>query len=90
MSAELLRTGDKALVRFRWIYHVEYMKTGWTLLFREGRTKGIGKITKLIPLRETEGGTEPCPTLKKKMVTASHATGSSPGVGASKKTSPSH
>lgn len=47
MSSDLLRTGDKATIRFRFLYHVEYIKPGRTLLFREGRTKGIGKITKV-------------------------------------------
>ncbi|CAD7966787.1 unnamed protein product [Amoebophrya sp. A120] len=48
MSSELLRTGDKATVRFRFLYHVEFMRVGWTLLFREGRTKGIGRVTKVL------------------------------------------
>ncbi|CAD7955379.1 unnamed protein product [Amoebophrya sp. A25] len=64
MSSELLRTGDKATVRFRFLYHVEYMQLGWTLLFREGRTKGIGRITKLIPA-QTADATEPNPNLRR-------------------------
>ncbi|CAE7884004.1 GTPBP1, partial [Symbiodinium sp. KB8] len=40
MSCELLRSGDKAIVTFRWCYHAEYVCLGETLLFREGRTKG--------------------------------------------------
>ena len=49
MDNELLRTGDKAKIRFRFLYHVEYINEGWTLLFREGRTKGIGKVINCIP-----------------------------------------
>lgn len=47
MSSELLRTGDKAVVTFRFGYHGEYLNTGETILFREGRTKGLGKIVEI-------------------------------------------
>uniref|UniRef100_A0A8C4Z4E8 Tr-type G domain-containing protein n=1 Tax=Gadus morhua TaxID=8049 RepID=A0A8C4Z4E8_GADMO len=39
---EELRTGEKAVVRFKFIKHPEYLKVGAKLLFREGVTKGIG------------------------------------------------
>ncbi|CAK9023531.1 unnamed protein product [Durusdinium trenchii] len=48
MSCELLRSGDKAIVTFRWCYHAEYISLGETLLFREGRTKGLGKIIEVL------------------------------------------
>ncbi|KAG7262211.1 hypothetical protein CRUP_012888 [Coryphaenoides rupestris] len=44
---EELRTGEKAVVRFKFIKHPEYLKVGAKLLFREGVTKGIGHVTKL-------------------------------------------
>ena len=44
----LLRTGAKARVTFRFMYHTEYLLVGATFLFREGRAKGIGKITHLL------------------------------------------
>ncbi|XP_023686830.1 GTP-binding protein 2-like isoform X2 [Paramormyrops kingsleyae] len=44
---EELRTGEKAVVRFRFIKHPEYLKVGAKLLFREGVTKGIGHVTYL-------------------------------------------
>jgi GTPase len=47
MQSEVLRTGDRALVRFRFMRFPEYLKVGARLLFREGRTKGVGKITAL-------------------------------------------
>lgn len=47
MDSPLLRTGDRANVRFKFMYNPEYISVGSTLLFREGRTKGMGKITKL-------------------------------------------
>ncbi len=39
-----IRTGDRALVRFRFISHPEYVTPGQKLLFREGKTKGLGLI----------------------------------------------
>lgn len=48
MSCELLRTGDKAIVTFRFCFHGEYLMLGETILFREGRTKGLGKIVEII------------------------------------------
>ncbi len=47
-NAESLRTGDKAIVRFRFMFRPEFLKVGERLIFREGRTKGIGKITAVL------------------------------------------
>ncbi|XP_054655578.1 GTP-binding protein 2 [Dunckerocampus dactyliophorus] len=44
---EELRTGEKAVVQFKFIKHPEYLKVGAKVLFREGVTKGIGHVTKL-------------------------------------------
>ncbi|KJA19920.1 hypothetical protein HYPSUDRAFT_43812 [Hypholoma sublateritium FD-334 SS-4] len=44
----VLRTGDRATVRFEFISHPEFIKEGMKLLFREGKTKGLGVITKLL------------------------------------------
>eukprot|EP00923_Selenidium_pygospionis_P045841 GHVN01079145.1.p1 GENE.GHVN01079145.1~~GHVN01079145.1.p1 ORF type:complete len:548 (+),score=90.42 GHVN01079145.1:501-2144(+) len=41
----VLRTKDKGRIRFRWMYHPEYVKVGMPIVFREGRPKGIGRIT---------------------------------------------
>ncbi|KAM8842650.1 GTP-binding protein 2b isoform 1-T1 [Synchiropus picturatus] len=46
---EELRTGERAVVRFRFIKHPEYLRVGAKLLFREGVTKGIGHVTRLLP-----------------------------------------
>jgi len=48
MSKECLRTGDRAKVKFRFLKSPELIKVGSTILFREGRTRGIGEITKII------------------------------------------
>ena len=45
---DLLRTNDKGVVRFRFMYAPEYLKIGLTVLLREGRTKILGSIVKLI------------------------------------------
>ncbi len=41
------RTGDRARIRFRFLKQPEILKIGAKLLFREGRTRGIGKIIEL-------------------------------------------
>lgn len=48
MSEQLLRTGDKAVITFCFKCHAEYLSLGSVLLFREGRTKGIGRIVELV------------------------------------------
>lgn len=48
VAQEVLRTGDHSLVHFHFLYRPEFMKVGQRLIFREGRTKGIGVVTKLV------------------------------------------
>lgn len=47
MSKECLRTGDKALIHFRFIKHPEYMVAGQRMVFREGRTKAVGNVVRI-------------------------------------------
>ncbi|KAI9475532.1 MAG: translation protein [Benjaminiella poitrasii] len=47
-DTEILRTGDRAKVVFEFVKQPEYLTVGTRLIFREGRTKGVGKITKLL------------------------------------------
>ncbi|KAF8135691.1 P-loop containing nucleoside triphosphate hydrolase protein [Boletus edulis] len=44
----VLRTGDRATVHFEFISHPEFIKIGMKLLFREGKTKGLGVVTRLL------------------------------------------
>ncbi|KAF8926436.1 hypothetical protein BGZ58_011182 [Dissophora ornata] len=44
---QILRTGDRATVRFQFLQPA-YLKIGARLIFREGRTKGIGKVSKIV------------------------------------------
>ncbi|CAL8306053.1 unnamed protein product [Merluccius merluccius] len=48
MNRECLRTGDKASVHFRFIKTPEYLHCNQRLVFREGRTKAVGTVTKLL------------------------------------------
>ena len=49
MNKEHLRTGDKALVHFKFIKQPELLKTGTRMVFREGRTKAVGTIVNISP-----------------------------------------
>lgn len=73
MSVDHLRTGDKANVRFRFLKNPEYLHEGQRLVFREGRTKAIGSVIKLLP--EVKG--TPLHTSKRKHHTRRYAAGSS-------------
>tara|TARA_Y100000590_G_scaffold44185_1_gene47036 strand:- start:3145 stop:4860 length:1716 start_codon:yes stop_codon:yes gene_type:complete len=44
---KLLRLYDEAVIRFRFRYYPEYIEEGVQLLFREGKTKGTGIVTKI-------------------------------------------
>jgi hypothetical protein len=39
-----IRTGDRATVAFRFVQRPEYLAPGDRLLFREGRTRGLGIV----------------------------------------------
>ncbi|KAI2630582.1 P-loop containing nucleoside triphosphate hydrolase protein [Xylaria nigripes] len=39
-----IRTGDRATVAFRFVQHPEYLIPGDRLIFREGRTRGLGIV----------------------------------------------
>jgi len=45
MDNERLRSGDRAIARFRFLQRPEFLTPGSRFVFREGRTKGIGAIT---------------------------------------------
>ncbi|XP_038551028.1 GTP-binding protein 1-like [Micropterus salmoides] len=54
MDKDCLRTGDKATVHFRFIKTPEYLHCDQKLVFREGRTKAVGTITKLLQSVNTQ------------------------------------
>ena len=47
MDKDHLRTGDKAMVRFRFIKQPEFVKPDTRMIFREGRTKAVGTIHRI-------------------------------------------
>ncbi len=58
-----IRTGDRATVAFEFVQRPEYIVPGDRLLFREGRTKGLGIVkstgydqSKPLMPRESAGG----------------------------------
>ena len=44
---DILRTGDKATVVFKFKYNTEYIKVGMNLLMTEGKIKISGVVTKI-------------------------------------------
>jgi GTPase len=44
IDREFIRTGDRATVAFRFVQRPEYLAIGDRILFREGRTKGLGIV----------------------------------------------
>jgi elongation factor 1-alpha len=47
MDKEILRLHEKAIVHFRFEYYPEFIEIGDKIIFREGRTKGVGEIIEL-------------------------------------------
>ncbi|KAA8499768.1 GTP-binding protein 1 [Porphyridium purpureum] len=48
IDKDVLRTGDRANIHFRFMYQPEYIKVGSRFIFREGRTKGLGIIKEIL------------------------------------------
>ena len=47
MNKGSIRTNEKASVTFRFRNRPEYIRNGTRLLFREGKTKGMGEVTRV-------------------------------------------
>lgn len=48
MNKDCLRTGDKAKVHLRFIKNSEFIRINQSLIFREGRTKAIGRVLSVV------------------------------------------
>lgn len=59
MDQPVIRTGDRATVRFRFLKHPEYLAVGGRLVFREGRTKAVGSVTRVDALDGAAAGAAP-------------------------------
>ena len=55
-GTDSLKTGERAIVRFRFLYFAEYILPGATFLFREGRAKGVGKVVRTFSTRVPQQG----------------------------------
>jgi GTPase len=55
MNQTPLRTGDRGLVRFRFMYNSEYLTHGSIILLREGRTKIWGAISRVFDTASEKG-----------------------------------
>ena len=58
-----LRIGDEDIVQFRFIFRSEFIEPNSTLFFREGTTRGIGTVLKVLSVREDN---DAAPVIKKK------------------------
>lgn len=52
MGCGKIGTNEQASVLFRFMCHPEYVKPGQRILFREGKSKGIGVVTQAFPLNK--------------------------------------
>ena len=57
MDQETLSQSNIGMMRFRFMYRPEFVKEGTTILFREGRTKGLGVITRTFKPKSVGGAT---------------------------------
>eukprot|EP00164_Ancoracysta_twista_P003930 GFYU01005268.1.p1 GENE.GFYU01005268.1~~GFYU01005268.1.p1 ORF type:complete len:608 (+),score=145.32 GFYU01005268.1:107-1930(+) len=67
MSNDVLRTGDKARCRFRFLCRPEFLQKDCRLIFREGKTKGIGKVVEVYPDAQPVGNLQARKSGKKPM-----------------------
>ena len=65
LPKDILRTGDKSLVRFKFMFNAEYIKPGQTVLLREGRTKVLGVVTKVYGPTDKKNNTSKTDEVKK-------------------------
>ena len=52
LSKDILRAGERGLIRFKYLCNAEYMKTGSYILFREGEIRIFGVVTRLFNPKE--------------------------------------
>ena len=54
MGRKCISTNDSASVMFRFLKQPEYIYPGCRLLFREGPSKGIGRVQQVFPLKSDD------------------------------------
>ena len=65
-TQDFLRGGGRARIQFKFIYKPAFIRTGATFVFREGKTRGFGKVVS-IDLEQTVGGVKSKKNSKKEM-----------------------
>jgi GTPase len=40
-----IKSGERAVCRFRFMHYAEFIQPGTTIVLREGRTRGFGRVT---------------------------------------------
>ena len=58
MDKENLKTNERAKVTWRFKSRPEFLVVGSRLIFREGSTKGMGEVTGIKPIKETNSSSE--------------------------------
>ncbi len=48
MDREYLKAGERAIVKLRFKFHPQYIYEGQKFIFREGKTKGIGRVVAVV------------------------------------------
>src|SRR3546814_298545 len=56
-----LKSGESSRCRFQFLYQPEYLAPGTPLLFRDGRTRAIGKVVSIEPI--TSATSSPTPSI---------------------------
>lgn len=47
-----LKANETGSALFRFLVRPEFVKVGMSVLFRDGKTKGVGVVTQIFPLKE--------------------------------------
>jgi hypothetical protein len=58
MDKDNLKTNERAKVTWRFKSRPEFLVVGSRLIFREGSTKGMGEVTGIKPISETNSSSE--------------------------------
>jgi len=86
-DSDVLRSNHRATVRFRYKQCPEYIHIGERLIFREGKTKGIGRVAAIHTLEQTEKKVDSAPVATSVNVVINNS--SSPDVPVPKGITPS-
>jgi GTPase len=52
VNKKMLKTGDNAIVKFRFERYPEFVEVGTVVFFREGLTRGVGRVTEILSLNK--------------------------------------